>query len=184
MVCNRCKMVVKNEFENLGLYPISIEMGEVELQETELTDSQAEQLNAALNRVGFELIDDRKGRIIEQIKKAIINIVHYADEAPRLKHSEYISGLLHYDYSHLSKLFSEVEGLTIEQYIILQKIEKVKELLVYDEFSLTDIAYKLGYSSVAHLSSQFKKVTGLTPGFYKNKSLRQRTSIDHVGKAK
>jgi AraC-like DNA-binding protein len=111
-------------------------------------------------------------------------MVHHAEEAPRLKHSEYISGLLHYDYSHLSKLFSEVEGLTIEQYIILQKIEKVKELLVYDELSLTDIAYKLGYSSVAHLSAQFKKITGLTPGFYKNKSLRQRTSIDHIGRVK
>ncbi len=181
MVCARCKMVVKSGLEKLGLHPLHIGLGEVELAEESLDSSTLKKLLEELEAVGFELIDDRKSRIIEKIKNVIVEMVHHSDELVRLKHSEYISQQLNYEYTYLSKLFSEVEGITIEQYIIAQKIEKVKELLVYDELSLSEIAFRLGYSSVAHLSAQFKKVTGLTPSFYKNKSIRNRNPIDKAG---
>lgn len=181
MVCDRCKMVVKNELLKLGIQPVSVELGEIKLAAA----PAAEQLSdfiAALKPLGFELIDDKKSRIIERIKNLVIDLVHHAEEPTKLKYSEYISTHLHHDYPSLSKLFSEVEGITIEQYIIRQKIEKVKELLVYDEFSLSEIADKLGYSSVAHLSAQFKKVTGLTPSFFKDLGIRTRSPLDKVGK--
>ena len=182
MVCNRCKMVVQAELQQLGLHPVHIALGEVELAEKQIPKATLALLESKLQAIGFELIDDRKSRIIEKIKTLVLELVHHSDEATRLKYSEYIAGHLNYDYTYLSKLFSEVEGITIEQYIIAQKTERVKELLIYDELSLSEIADKLGYSSVAHLSAQFKKVTGLTPSFYKNKGIRQRKPLDEAGK--
>ena len=181
MVCNRCRMVVKTELEKLGLQPLSVNLGEIELAEKP-TSGQLSALKDNLSALGFELIDDKKGRTIEKIKNLVIELIHHAEEQTKLKYSEYLSQKLNRDYSSLSKLFSEVEGLTIEQYIINQKIEKVKELLVYDELSLSEIAWRLGYSSVAHLSAQFKKVSGLTPSFYKDKGMHQRKGLDEVGK--
>jgi len=181
MVCQRCKTAVKNELERVALHPQSVELGEVELAE-EISAAKLEELQAGLQALGFELIDDKKSRTIEKIKSLVIDLIHHNGEQTRLKYSEYITQHLHYDYSYLSKLFSEVEGVTIEQYIIAQKIEKVKELLVYDELSLSEIADRLGYSSVAHLSAQFKKVTGLTPSFFKNMGGRHRHPLDEVGK--
>lgn len=179
MVCNRCRMVVKNELEKLELQPLSVELGEVELAEKP-SANQLKTLRDNLASVGFELIDTKKGRIIEKIKTTVIGLIHNNEGQTNLKYSEYLSRQLGYEYSYLSKLFSEVEGKTIEQYIIAQKIERVKELLVYDELSLTEIAWQLGYSSVAHLSAQFKKTTGLTPSFYKDKGMHQRKPLDGV----
>lgn len=163
----------------MGLQPLSISLGEVVLQEAQLTKEQLKQLEQALLPLGFELIDDRKGKLIEQVKNVVVDLVHYS-EPVATKHSVYIAEKLHHDYSYLSKLFSEVEGITIEHYIISQKIERVKELLVYDELSLSGIADRLGYSSVAHLSAQFKKITGLTPTFYKSKGHGSRIPLDKV----
>lgn len=179
MVCDRCKTAVQVEFNKLNLHPNSIQLGEVTVDEN-LPAGKLSELNAALKKIGFELIDNKQRRIIEKIKNTIIDIVHYAEEPSNLKHSEIISEALHYDYPYLSKLFSEVEGVTIEQYLIRQKIEKVKELLVYEELTLNEISYRLGYSSIAHLSAQFKKVTGLPPSHFKNVGLEQRKSIDKV----
>lgn len=157
MVCHRCKIVVTSQLEQLGLHPVKVELGEVVLNESELTPAQHEAVKEALEKVGFELMDDRKSRIIEKIKNVIIHLVHYTEEPTKHKYSEVIAAELHYDYPYLSKLFAEVEGITIEQYIIQQKIEKVKEYLIYDELSLGQIAFEMGYSSTAHLSAQFKK---------------------------
>lgn len=183
MVCDRCRKVVKEELTKLGLEPIRTELGEVEVAGV-LSAAQLEQIQSALVPLGFELIDDKKSRTIEKIKSLVIDLVHHTEEPTKLKYSEYLSGHLHSDYPSLSKLFSEVEGITIEQYIISQKIEKVQELLVYDELSLSQIADRLGYSSVAHLSSQFKKTTGLTPSFFKNLDIRKRKPLDEVGKGR
>ena len=180
MVCNRCILVVKSELEKVGLHAVNVSLGEVVLLEKKLTSEQTRQLKHSLSALGFELIDDRKSKLIEQMKNTIVDLVHYSEPTEK-KHSVYISEKLHHDYSYLSKLFSEVEGLTIEQYIIRQKIERVKELLVYDELSLSEIAYRLGYSSVAHLSAQFKKVTGLTPSYYKQKGFQNRIPLDKIG---
>src|SRR5215207_5880142 len=164
MVCNRCKIVVRQELEKLGFSPEKIELGEVQLREATLTSDQLEQIGRALTAVGFERIDDRRARMIEAIKKKVIQKIHGVDQIDRkFNWSDIIADELHYDYAYLSTLFSSVEGITLEQYIIRQKIEKAKELLLYDEFNLSEIASKLGYSSVAHLSSQFKKITGFTP---------------------
>ncbi|MES2704939.1 MAG: AraC family transcriptional regulator [Bacteroidota bacterium] len=179
MVCDRCKAAVSAVFRELKINTNSVELGEVTLADKP-GQPQLEQLDAALRAVGFELIDDRKGRLIEQLKKVVMSTIHNQEEQPRIKYSEFLAQQLHQEYTYLSKLFSEVEGITIEQYIIKQKIEKVKELLVYDELSLSEIADRLSYSSVAHLSAQFKKVTGLTPGFYKNKSIHDRIPLDKV----
>jgi AraC-like DNA-binding protein len=182
MVCNRCKMAVKGALEQLGLTPLSIELGEVELAERSLSGEKQQALRDSLLALGFELIDDKRSRIITKIKSLIIKLVHHAEEENRLKHSEYITAHLHYDYPYLSRLFSEVEGITIEQYIINQKIEKAKELLVYDELNISELADELGYSSVAHLSAQFKKVTGMTPSQFKALHHKQRKPLDEVGK--
>jgi AraC family transcriptional regulator len=179
MVCNRCIMVVTSELKKLGLQPLNVGLGEVVLQEKKLTKEQTKALQASLLQSGFELIDDRKSKLIEQLKSIIVELVHYS-EPTKVKYSSYITDKLHQDYSYLSKLFSEVEGITIEHYIIKQKIERVKELLVYDELSLSEIADQLGYSSVAHLSAQFKKITGLTPTFYKSKGIHNRIPLDKV----
>ena len=164
MVCNRCITVVKQELERQGLHPEKISLGEALIAEDNLTDDQQQKLDAALAHHGFERIDDRKARLIESIKNKIIQLIHHSDKLDlKLNWSTVLSEEVHYEYNYLSNLFSSVEGITLEQYIIRQKIERVKELLFYDELSLSQIASQLGYSSVAHLSAQFKKVTGLTP---------------------
>lgn len=182
MVCHRCKMVVKTELEKLGLHPIAIALGEVAIEEKSLTGKKTDELSAALKMVGFELIDDKKSRLIEQTKTFIINTVHHSSEQSKKRLSDLLSQHLHHDYSFISNLFSEVEGITIEQYVISQRIEKVKELILYDEFSLSQIAFQLGYSSTAHLSAQFKKITGFTPTQFKQMGVRGRRSLDEIGK--
>lgn len=179
MVCNRCIMVVQNEMNNLGIPVKSIKLGEVTL-DRELSKDERSALNNALTQVGFELIDNRKSRLIEQIKTVIIDLVHHQDSDTKYNLSELLSQALDHDYSYLSNLFSEVEGTTIEKYSIAQKIEKVKELLVYDELTLSEIANLLNYSSVAYLSNQFKKVTGLTPSHFKQIKADKRKSLDKV----
>jgi AraC family transcriptional regulator len=184
MVCHRCKMVVKAELEKLNLHPVSIALGEVAIEEKELSKEHLNNLSQALQAVGFELIDNRRSKLIEEIKTFIIDTVHYKEEKPTKNYSELLSQHLHHDYSYLSSLFSEVEGITIEQFIINQKIEKVKELMTYDELSLSQIAFQLGYSSTAHLSTQFKKITGLSPSDFKKMGLQGRMSLDDAGNPK
>jgi AraC-like DNA-binding protein len=179
MVCERCKLAVKTELEKFGLHYTYIEYGEAEIIE-ELDAVQQERLNTALKRSGLELMDDRKSMLIEKIKLLIIEMVHYSDEPPRKNLSDYLSGKLSYDYTYLANLFSEVQGTTIEKFFITHKIERVKELLVYDELNLKEIAYKLHYSSVAHLSSQFKKQTGYTPSHFKHLKHRKRVPLEQV----
>lgn len=179
MVCSRCKMAVKAELEKAGLHPLNVELGEVEVKEN-LTKDTLSRLDISLKHLGFELIDDRKSRIIEKIKNTIIELIHQSDDNLNVNLSEFISQKLNYDYNYLSSLFSEVEGLTIEKYFIAQKIEKIKELLMYDELTLSQIADKLGYSSVAYLSNQFKKQTGLTPTFYKSLKQKTRKNIEDL----
>jgi AraC-like DNA-binding protein len=179
MVSIRCKMVVKAELQKLGLHYIMVELGEAEIKE-DITDEQREQLKTGLLRSGLELMEDKKAMLIEKIKNVVIEMVHYADELPKIKNSEYISEKLHHDYTYLANLFSESTGTTIEHFIIIHKIEKVKELLLYDELNLTEISYKLNYSSVAHLSNQFKKVTGLTPTYFKKLKDKKRITLENV----
>ncbi len=179
MVSIRCKMVVKDELNKLGINYGAIDLGEVEIKEI-LSDEQHNRLKEALFLSGLELMDDKKAILIEKIKNVIIEMVHYEDEFPKIKNSDYISEKLNYDYTYLANLFSEATGTTIEHYIILHKIEKVKELLLYDELSLTEISYKLNYSSVAHLSNQFKKITGLTPSFFKNLKKKNRKGLENM----
>ena len=164
MVCNRCIMVVKQELERQGLHPEKVTLGEASVREDNLSDDQQDRLDSGLINLGFERIDDRKARLIESIKNKIIQMIHHTDKVDlKFNWSDVLSEEVHYEYNYLSNLFSSVEGITLEQYIIRQKIERVKELLFYDELNLSEIADKLGYSSVAHLSGQFKKITGLTP---------------------
>ena len=180
MVCDRCKAAVSVELVQLGLQPIAIALGEVELKEDSLPAEQLKELEERLTNKGFELMDDRKSRIIEKIKNVVIDLVHYTDEQPREKQSVIIASQLQLDYPYLSKIFSEVEGITIEQYIIHQKVEKIKEYMAYDELSLTEIADRMGYSSVAHLSAQFRKVTGMAPSHFKKTGVGQRKPLDKV----
>ena len=179
MVCNRCVMVVRDEMEKLGLDVSNVILGEVWLNQ-ELSNEQKEKVRETLEPLGFELIDDRKSRNIEKIKNIIIDLVHHKDSLLQTNLSDLLSAELNHDYSYLSNLFSEVEGTTIEKYFIAQKIEKVKELLVYDELSLSEIAYRLNYSSVAYLSNQFKKVTGLTPSHFRQIKETKRKPLDEV----
>jgi AraC-like DNA-binding protein len=166
MVCIRCKMIVKQQLKKLSLHYTIVELGEVEIIET-ISDDQLQEFKNLLFKYGLELLDDKKSILIEKIKKVIIELVHYADEPAKVNFSDYLSEKLNYDYTYLANLFSEVEGVNIEHYMIMHKIERVKELLVYDELSLSEISYKMHYSSVAHLSNQFKKITGLTPSYFK-----------------
>jgi len=182
MVCNRCIMVVKQELESQGLHPEKVKLGEVTVKE-DLSDEQQGRLDASLINLGFERIDDRKARLIEAIKNKIIQMIHHTDKINlKFNWSSVLSEEMHYEYNYLSNLFSSVEGVTLEQYIIRQKIEKVKELLFYDELSLSEIADKLDYSSVAHLSGQFKKITGFTPSeMKKSRDIDQnRKPLDSV----
>ncbi|HLP12361.1 MAG TPA: AraC family transcriptional regulator [Flavobacteriales bacterium] len=183
MVCNRCVAVVKSELEKAKLHPLTVTMGQVELQE-DLNLNELNALNKQLKVHGFELIDDKRNKILEQIKNIIIEQIHYTGEKRKVKYSELLAKQLGKDYSALSNLFSEMEGITIEQYIILQKTEKVKELLIYDELNLSQIADVLDYSSVAHLSAQFKKVTGLTPSQFKSLKENRRNPLDNVHSTK
>ncbi|UEG50878.1 AraC family transcriptional regulator [Ferruginibacter lapsinanis] len=179
MVSVRCKMMVKEQLKKLGLHFTKVELGEVEIMEN-ITPEQREQLKVALNRSGLDLMDDKKAVLIEKIKNVIIEMIHYTDELPRTNFSDYLSEKLNYDYTYLSNLFSETEAITIEHFIIIHKIEKVKELIIYDELNLTEIAWKLHYSSVAHLSHQFKKVTGLTPSYFKSLKKKKRSPLDNL----
>jgi len=179
MVCNRCIMVVQNELDKLGLSAMSIKLGEI-IFEKEPTTEEKKHLAEALSALGFEVIDDKKSRIIEKIKNIIIDLVHHQDNDSKSNLSDVLSNELRHDYNYLSNLFSEVEGTTIEKYFIAQKIERVKELLVYDELSLSEIAFQLNYSSVAYLSNQFKKTTGLTPSHFKQIKEEKRKPLDKV----
>ena len=179
MVSIRCKMIVKEELKNLGLHYVIVNLGEVEVLE-DITNLQREKLKTALLKSGLELMEDKKAMIIEKIKTIIIEMIHYQEEVPKLNFSDYLSEKMDYDYTYLANLFSETEGSTIGHFIILHKIERVKELILYNELSLTEIADKLHYSSVAHLSNQFKKVTGLTPSFFKSLKNKKRTVLENL----
>jgi AraC-like DNA-binding protein len=172
-------MVVKSELEKLGLNKITVDLGEAEIME-EISPDQLMELGKALKKTGLILMDDKKSILVERIKTAIIEVVHYTDEQIKINLSNYLSEKLNYDYTYLANLFSEVKGTTIEQFYLAHKIEKVKELLVYDELNLTEIAWKLHYSSVAHLSNQFKKMTGLTPTYFKNLRQNRRRTLGDV----
>jgi AraC-like DNA-binding protein len=179
MVSDRCKMLVKAELEKLRLHYIWVDLGEVELMET-LTAEQLAQLNDELQKSGLSLINDHKSILIEQIKNTIIELVHYTDKQIKINFSDFLSKKLNYDYTYLANLFSENQGISIEHFLLTHRIEKVKELLVYDEMNITEIAYKLHFSSTAHLSNQFKKMTGLTPSGYKHLKLKRRTPLENV----
>jgi len=179
MVCSRCKMVVKSVFENIGINPIVVELGEVEL-ENDINENQKQELLKSLRVIGFDLIDDRKSKTIDKIKTLIIDLVQNKNNDLKSNLSDYISQELHQDYNTLSNLFSEVENTTIEKYFMSQKIEKVKELIIYDELSLSEIAYSLNYSSVSHLSNQFKKITGFSPTYFKNLKTIKRRQIEDL----
>ncbi len=180
MVSNRCKMMVKAELKKLGLHFIVVDLGEVEIME-DMSIGQREELNRGLRGAGLELMDDKRAVLIERIINTITQMIHYSDDVPTVNYSDYISEKLSYDYTYLSKVFSEVKGITIQQFIIIHKIERAKELLMYDELNLTEISYKLHYSSVAHLSNQFKKITGLTPSHFKQLKNRNRIPIEEIG---
>jgi AraC-like DNA-binding protein len=180
MVSNRCKLAVKEELKKLGLHFIVVDLGEVEVME-DLTPAQLDQLQRGLIASGLELMDDKKAVLIEKIKNVITEMIHHSEELPKVNYSDYISERLDYDYTYLSNLFSEVKGITIQQFIIIHKIERVKELLFYDELNLTEISFKMHYSSVAHLSNQFKKITGLSPSAYKQLKDKRRSSIEELG---
>lgn len=180
MVCDRCKMAVDHTLRNEGLHPTNVDLGEVNIEEDALNKEQRERLRNELEQLGFELLDDKRQQTINKIKNAIIQLVHYRDNNSTLNLSDYLSSELHQDYSALSKLFSEVEGKTIERYYIEQRVERVKELIKYDELSLTQIAWKMNYSSTAYLSSQFKGVTGMTPTQFKNLKENTRKALDKI----
>lgn len=179
MVSLRCKMIVKSVLHELALPSLLVELGEVEIKGA-LSKKKAQLLNIALMKFGFELMEDKKSILIEKIKNIVIEMIHYSEEPPLLNFSGFLSEKLSYDYRYLSALFSEVKGITIEHYIISHKIEKAKELLIYNELTLTAIAEKLHYSSVAHLSNQFKKVTGLTPSFFKKMKHKRLTAHEDL----
>ena len=179
MVSIRCKMLVKSELDKFGLHYGVVDLGEVEVQE-HLTDEQLGLIKIELLKSGLELMDDKKAILVEKIKNIIIEMVHYEDELPKTNFSDYLSEKLHYNYTYLANLFSETKGITIEHFMILHKIEKVKELLIYDELTLSEIAWKLHYSSVAHLSNQFKKMTGITPTAFKNLRNRNRRTLGEI----
>jgi AraC-like DNA-binding protein len=179
MVSIRCKMLVKAELEKLDIKYISVNLGEVQLLE-DISEMQKEKLKVALKKSGLELLDDKKAVLIEKIKCVIIEMVHYADELPKTNFSDYLTKKLKYDYTYMANLFSEIEGSTIEHYILVHKIEKVKELIIYDELNFSEIARKMNYSSISHLSHQFKKITGLTPTFFKSLKIKKRNSLEKL----
>lgn len=179
MVSLRCKMLVKAELKKINLKHSIVELGEVEIM-NELSPETYEELKRNLHQSGLELMDNQRAILVEKIKNIIIELVHYTDEIPKLSFSDYLSEKLNHNYSYLSNLFSEVKGTTIEHFIIIHKIERVKELIIYDELNVSEIANKLHYSSVAHLSTQFKKITGLTPSFFKSLKNKKRTVLENL----
>ena len=179
MVSNRCKMLVRSELEKFGFHHLQVELGEVEIMEN-ISPEEKNLLNNGLKKLGFEILDDKKSILIEKIKNIIIELVHYSEKQPGVNLSDYLNEKLHYNYTYLANLFSEHQGITIERFFLSHKIERAKELLVYDELSLTEIAQRLHYSSVAHLSNQFKKMTGLTPSNYKHLKLKRRMPLENV----
>jgi AraC-like DNA-binding protein len=180
MVSLRCKMVVKSALDGLGIKYGCIDLGKVDILE-EISNSQLESLGKELHINGLNILDTRKSILIERIKNVVIEMVHYSDDLPLMNYSEYISQKLDYDYNYLSNIFSEVKGITIQQFILLHKVEKIKELILYDELNLTEISYKLHYSSLAHLSNQFKKVTGLSPFFFKKMKYKRVRNLENIG---
>lgn len=180
MVSNRCKLAVKEELKKLNLHFIPVELGVVEIMEN-LSSQQREQLRAGLLNSGLELMDDKRSVLIEKIKNVIIQMVHHSDTELKVNFSDFLSEQLGHDYAYMSNLFSEVQGTTIEQFIISHKIERIKELIIYGELNITEIAWKMNYSSVAHLSNQFKKVTGLTPSHFKQMKSIRRKPIEEIG---
>lgn len=180
MVSNRCKIAVKEELRKLNLHFIMVNLGEIEIMES-ISPEQREKLKKALLMSGLELIDDKKAMVIEKIKTLIIEMIHHSEKQPQINYSEYISEKLNFDYTYLSNMFSEVQGMTIQHFIIIHKIEKAKELLMYEEMNLTEISYRLNYSSVAHLSNQFKKVTGLSPSQFLKQRDKRRKPIEEIG---
>ena len=179
MVCIRCQMVVKAELEKMGLHYVEVKLGEANVIE-DIEPEQLTQLDIALKKSGLELMDNKKSILVEKIKNTIIELVHYSEEQIKVNLSDYLSEQLNYDYTYLANLFSEVKGTTIEKYYLAHKIERVKELIVYDNLTLTEISYRMHYSSVAHLSNQFKKITGLTPSHFKMLKNKRRGSIEDV----
>jgi AraC-like DNA-binding protein len=179
MVSNRCKMVVKDELRKLGLHFIMVDLGEVEIME-DISDEQRNELNTALRLTGLELMDNKRAMLIEKIKIVIVDMVHHSDSMIKVNFSDYLSQKLQHDYTYLSNIFSEVQGATIEHFIIAHKVERIKELIIYGELNITEIAYKMNYSSVAHLSNQFKKVTGFSPTHFKNLKEKHRQPIEEI----
>jgi len=179
MVSLRCKMVVRDELRKIGIVAIVLDLGMVEILE-DITKEQHDILKINLAKFGLELLDDKRSILIDRIKCAIIEMVHYQDEVPKVNYSDYLSDKLGYDYTYLSNVFTEVKGITIQQFIILHKIEKVKELILYDELNLTEIAYRMHYSSVGHLSNQFKKITGLSPTFFKRLKKKRLSNLENM----
>lgn len=180
MVSNRCKTVVKEELTKLGLHFVVVDLGEVEVMEN-LTAEQRDILKKELLAAGLELMDDKRGILIERIKNAIVELIHHSEEGIRVNFSVYLSEKLHHDYTYLANLFSEVQGTTIEQFMIRHKVERIKELILYGELNITEISWKMNYSSVAHLSNQFKKITGLSPSHFKNLKDKKRSPIEDIG---
>ncbi len=179
MVSLRCKMMVKQELAKMGLRYVFVDLGVIEIEE-DITAEQNEELKKNLLKLGLELLDDKRSILIEKIKNVVTEMIHYSDEIPKTNYSDYISDKLGYDYTYLSNIFTEVNGITIQQFIILNKIEKAKELILYNELNLTEIAFRLHYSSVAHLSNQFKKITGVTPTFYKQLKIKRRDNLEEL----
>ena len=179
MVSRRCKIMVKEELKSLGILHAKVDLGVIEIFE-DFTSTQREQLKINLKKSGLELLDDKKSVLVDSIKILIIDMIRNCDEEPKVNYSDYISEKLGYDYTYLSNVFSEVKGITLQHYIIINKIERVKELILYEELSLTEIAYRLHYSSVAHLSNQFKKITGLTPTYFKGMANKRRENLENL----
>lgn len=179
MVSIRCKMVVKEAFKKLGLHYVTVNLGEVNVLEN-ITDNQREKLKVILLKSKLELMDDKKAILIERIKAVIVEMVHYSDNLPKTNFSDFLAKKLNYDYTYLANIFSETQGTNIEHYVIMHKIEKVKELIIYDELNFTEIAFKLHYSGVAHLSSQFKKLTGLTPSYFKSLKNKKLSMLEDL----
>lgn len=180
MVSNRCKMAVKDALRKLKLHFVVVDLGEVDIMEN-INEEQRTQLKLELSNSGLELMDDKRAMLIEKIKNVIIEMVHYSEETIKINFSDFLSEKLNHDYTYLANLFSEVQGTTIEQFIIVHKIERIKELIIYGELNITEIAWKMNYSSVAHLSNQFKKVTGLSPSHFKQMKNKRRSPIEEIG---
>lgn len=179
MVSLRCKLMVKEELKKMGIWYVVVDLGIIEILD-DISNERHEELKSNLMKSGLELLDDKRSILVEKIKNIITNMIHYTDEVPKVNYSDYISEKLGYDYTYLANVFSEVKGTTIQQHIILNKIERVKELLLYDELTLTEISYRLHYSSVGHLSNQFKKNTGVTPSFYKGMTEKRRGNLENM----